>query len=47
MRIVSNSSVLINLARIGKLDLLHELYVLRKDHLCTSGKRFVDMVMFG
>ncbi|MDP3039904.1 MAG: DUF3368 domain-containing protein [Deltaproteobacteria bacterium] len=26
MRVVSNSSVLINLARIGKLDLLHELY---------------------
>jgi hypothetical protein len=21
--------------------------LLRKDHLCTSGKRFVDMVMFG
>lgn len=26
MRIVSNASLLINLARIGKLDLLHELY---------------------
>ena len=26
MKVVSNASALINLARIGKLNLLHELY---------------------
>ena len=26
MKVVSNASALINLARIGKLELLHELY---------------------
>jgi predicted nucleic acid-binding protein len=40
MTIVSNASPLINLARIGKLDLLHHLY----DTVLNMGLRYTGLV---